>query len=402
MQRDSTRYSAADPSFKDSPQARSALPPPLLREGEKVQPSWLYQFLKNPYKMRTATILRMPRFSLSDEEAMALVSYFAAVDKADNPAIDLDAPYIAIKQRDEGFLDERSREYGRRLTKAELNQRIQALKSAGKGEPSIWDRLVEKETEALTLEVRQAEKDVENATGPDKARAREKHNQLKKELDILKGKADDKKQDLVLSDWKQHDIYASDAYRLLTNKQACLQCHQVGSLLEPGPIGPRLDDVWQRLRPGWTRRWLASPQRLLVYPVGNNPMPQALPSDKKQYEDLFVGLEAARFARAEKQLKDTNTRLDKAEKDLKEADRRLDKAIAAESEEDRGKAEKERAAAVKAVASATRARDDARQVIAQYPLNQVTAIRDILMVYPKVADMPENRYYRPLAQAGEK
>lgn len=334
---------------------------------------------------------------------MALVSYFAAVDKADNPDIDLDAPYVAIKQRDEGFLDEQSQQYAQRLTRAELNQRIQALKAPAKGEPSIWDRLLKKETEDLSLEVQQAAKDVENATGPDKDRAREKYNRLKKDLEVLNGKGHDaEKQDLVLNEWKQHDIYASDAYRLLTNKQACLQCHQVGSLLEPGPIGPRLDDVWQRLRPGWTRLWLASPQRLLVYPLGNNPMPQALPADKKQYEDLFVGIEAARFARAEKLFKDANTRLDKAEKDLKDADKRLDKAIAAESEGDRRKAEKDRATAQKAIAKATQDRDDARLVIAQYPLNQVTAIRDILMIYPKVADMPENRYYRPLAQAGEK
>src|SRR5207248_2790185 len=51
----------------DDPKARSGLPPPLLREGEKVQPGWLFQFLRNPYPIRTVTILHMPRFNMSDE-----------------------------------------------------------------------------------------------------------------------------------------------------------------------------------------------------------------------------------------------------------------------------------------------------------------------------------------------
>ncbi len=37
--------------------ARAALPPPLLREGEKTQPGWLYQFLLHPQQVRPATIL---------------------------------------------------------------------------------------------------------------------------------------------------------------------------------------------------------------------------------------------------------------------------------------------------------------------------------------------------------
>src|SRR5262249_26053041 len=32
----------------DTSNARSALPPPLVREGEKAQPEWLFKFLRNP------------------------------------------------------------------------------------------------------------------------------------------------------------------------------------------------------------------------------------------------------------------------------------------------------------------------------------------------------------------
>src|SRR5579871_699730 len=48
----------------ESPESRKALPPPLLREGEKTQPGWLAQFLRNPIRIRPVTILRMPRFNM--------------------------------------------------------------------------------------------------------------------------------------------------------------------------------------------------------------------------------------------------------------------------------------------------------------------------------------------------
>jgi mono/diheme cytochrome c family protein len=74
-------------SSGESPDARAALPPPppLLREGEKTQPAWLFQFLRNPFAIRPTTILRMPRFNMSDEEAADLVNYFAAADRVNNP-----------------------------------------------------------------------------------------------------------------------------------------------------------------------------------------------------------------------------------------------------------------------------------------------------------------------------
>lgn len=61
------------------------LPPPLVWEGKKVQTAWLHDFLLNPYPIRPAAFLRMPRFNMSSEEASALVNYFAAVDNASYP-----------------------------------------------------------------------------------------------------------------------------------------------------------------------------------------------------------------------------------------------------------------------------------------------------------------------------
>lgn len=61
------------------------LPPPLFGEGEKVQSNWLYEFLLEPYAIRPAVFLRMPKFNMSNDEATKLVNYFAAVDNAAYP-----------------------------------------------------------------------------------------------------------------------------------------------------------------------------------------------------------------------------------------------------------------------------------------------------------------------------
>jgi cytochrome c2 len=61
------------------------LPPPLVGEGAKVQPAWLYDFLLAPERIRPSSVLRMPHFNLSPEEAGKLVDYFAAVAGAEFP-----------------------------------------------------------------------------------------------------------------------------------------------------------------------------------------------------------------------------------------------------------------------------------------------------------------------------
>jgi hypothetical protein len=61
------------------------LPPPLHHEGEKVQTGWLHDFLLDPYAIRPATILRMPKFNMTSADAQALVEHFAAKEGAEFP-----------------------------------------------------------------------------------------------------------------------------------------------------------------------------------------------------------------------------------------------------------------------------------------------------------------------------
>jgi cytochrome c551/c552 len=61
------------------------VPPPLVGEGKKVLTGWLHDFLLDPYPIRPAVMLRMPKFNMSSAEASQLANYFAAVDGAEFP-----------------------------------------------------------------------------------------------------------------------------------------------------------------------------------------------------------------------------------------------------------------------------------------------------------------------------
>ena len=55
-------------------------PPILNYEGIKVQPNWLFQFLKSPYLIRPLTKATMPTFNLTEGEIVDLVGFFQARD----------------------------------------------------------------------------------------------------------------------------------------------------------------------------------------------------------------------------------------------------------------------------------------------------------------------------------
>ncbi|MCA9057343.1 MAG: hypothetical protein KDA85_02545 [Planctomycetaceae bacterium] len=150
------------------------LPPPLHNEGSKVQPGWLHSFLLNPYKIRPATFLRMPRFNMSPDDATKLVNYFAAVNNAEFPF--------------------------------ELNTRTQQGYLA------------------------YAEQQFEKQAG--------------------------------------HDDRLGQAMSIVTNSNYCVKCHLVGDFRPEGTdraLAPNLAQVQQRLRPEFTRDWIANPKRVLPY-----------------------------------------------------------------------------------------------------------------------------------------
>jgi cbb3-type cytochrome oxidase cytochrome c subunit len=84
------------------------LPPPLVREGLKVQTPWLTSFLHDPHMIRPAAQLRMPRFHFGKDdkspstETDSLANYFAARERAQ-------FPYQSIPEQNPSYLAERNK-----------------------------------------------------------------------------------------------------------------------------------------------------------------------------------------------------------------------------------------------------------------------------------------------------
>jgi len=71
-------------------------PPILVKEGIKLQPDWFVDFLKKPMRLRPWLKVRMPTFGLSDDEADAIVNYFAALDG-------YDVGPVVVESREESY-----------------------------------------------------------------------------------------------------------------------------------------------------------------------------------------------------------------------------------------------------------------------------------------------------------
>jgi len=70
------------------PEDKLTLAPPVLNgEGNKVQPNWLFGFLKKPVPLRPWLQIRMPTFGFSDHESNLLVSYFTGLSRVKIPYV---------------------------------------------------------------------------------------------------------------------------------------------------------------------------------------------------------------------------------------------------------------------------------------------------------------------------
>jgi hypothetical protein len=85
-----------------------------MGEGNKVQPGWLHSFLLEPFPIRPATFLRMPKFNMSPQDATELVNYFAAKDNADFPfTFAPEQTYVHLEQKQRAFAEETGGDEGR-------------------------------------------------------------------------------------------------------------------------------------------------------------------------------------------------------------------------------------------------------------------------------------------------
>jgi mono/diheme cytochrome c family protein len=60
-------------------------PPTLTPEGSRVQPDWLYAFLRGPITIRPWLTVRMPTFGLEDQHWNGVIRYFGAISNTIGP-----------------------------------------------------------------------------------------------------------------------------------------------------------------------------------------------------------------------------------------------------------------------------------------------------------------------------
>ena len=315
----------------DSARARLLVPPSLIGQGERTQPEWLYQFLLNPYPVRTMSVLRMPRFNMAKDDAKALVDYFGAVERMRNPGAGLSYPYEMIAQQDpanESYWRQKSIDYVVKLKatpfpgakdKSFFDKKVEELQP-------VWQQVLkdyeaqkaEAQSKMNAWEVRAKASKEREVEAKKKLDAAPKEGGLKAEFEKLQAIADsDAKQmdswksaldeltarvtdssvDKQKVAWMEKDAYITDAFRLVMNRTLCLQCHSIGPIETKNEImGPPLTNAYQRLRPGWTERWIAHPQRFLPY---ESSMPPNFPADKPgQFQEFFVGTPLERIQAA--------------------------------------------------------------------------------------------------------
>lgn len=283
--------------YGDSGEARGSLPPPLIGQGERTQPDWLYTFLMNPQPVRKLSILRMPKFNMSSEEAKALVDYFAGVSRQTNPGVGLTYPRETIVQRDD--LDS---EYWRGKNAAyvahlkaspardmdgNVIKGMTAFEQRVADYKPVWERMSKEQERVLNADLQKLTdlaqartKDIESREAALKTE-KDKKAELEKEIEALKlslkdinadkGKVEASLKSLDIASlqkaWEEKEAYAADAFRLVTSRKLCTQCHQVGNIApsEKDKQGPPLALANQRLRPNWVENWVNKPQRFVPY-----------------------------------------------------------------------------------------------------------------------------------------
>ncbi len=284
-----------------SGQARASLPPSLIGQGERTQTAWLYDFLLNPIPVRRMSILRMPKFNLSGEDARALVDYFSAVEQLSNPGTSLTVPHETLPQKtplDSSFWKSRNGEYVNRLqakTKLPDGKEGSLLEQRRAMYKATWDKVIAEQKPALEAEVKQQtetiaskEKALKDAKKEDVAGLKAALEKDQQTLKATQAELARLSPEGLEKNWLEREAYSADAWRLIANRTMCLQCHQVGNRPAGNPQtqGPPLALAHERLRPGWLERWISTPAFHVPY---TSVMPVNFPLTKQEYQQFLAG-----------------------------------------------------------------------------------------------------------------
>ena len=311
-----------DPTaYKDDSAAAVAVPPSIVGQGERTQGDWLYRFLLDPQPIRKMTVLRMPKFNMSKEEARTLVQYFTAVERTMNPGVGLTAPFEQIPQQGDlnnPFWTKANQDYVSRLKSTYPTTKGKDGKEEKSGDKSWYNKRMEELT-PIWLQIQRENQDLLKAAQGQlkvaKEQAEKGEELAKSEKDPIKKKVlEDQAANLgnIRTAWETEvkslevrtaqsapdqqqelfgakEAYITDAFRMLNNKQLCGQCHAIrpGMVVANQVQGPALYNVHERLRPGWLERWIAVPSHMVPHA---SLMPINFPADENnQYQNLLAG-----------------------------------------------------------------------------------------------------------------
>ena len=314
------RYGSLDPSGANARGLASA-PPSLIGQGERTQTAWITRFLLDPQPVRRMTVLRMPKFNMSQDEAQALAAYFASVSRQQNSGVRIEYPIEVIPQQapfDSTYWKKKNQEYIQRLKdtpapggkkslyelrleqlrpfwKGDLQPRLDAAKALADADKVFKEALqkridaAKKKAEAKKTTFGPAEEEaVKNAfdmyekPGLQSSIDAAKENVLAWEEEIARlAKAVHKipaaQQE---KEWEEQNAYVVDSFKVVN--KVCAACHQLGKIPQKlGIEGPPLTEVHNRLRADWTEEWIAGPkhfnyQSIMVANFGNKPSEQGL------------------------------------------------------------------------------------------------------------------------------
>lgn len=243
--------------------------PELTFIGDKLRPDWLFDFLKNPYTIRTSIKGRMPNLRLTDEEALSIIKFLLSLK-------DEQAPPVPEKFRFTG-LNQEFLVPGQTLTSADYFACFNCHQNGDKlpgGPPKDWAPDLSKARQRLDANwIYRWILNPQNFR-PNTAMPAFLPDEESGPADILGG--DEPSQIRALRDYvvSLGVEKVSEAYRLareeypnvsvaqgrsLVVKINCIGCHEIATLPQGKQVAPPLTHEGTRVRKDWLLKFLKEP-----------------------------------------------------------------------------------------------------------------------------------------------
>ena len=227
-------------------------PPVLIDEGGKLQPEWFYSFLLDPGAIRQQMRVRMPTFNITDDEAGAVVDYFA------NKSLIEHAPGYARALRMSLGSDLKRSMQGRGMPWPELVNQTSDRAPVSAAEAAALYGITAEQVEAI-----------EAGSAPDIAANFARIEAYGDSVGFRMADPVDPHHEAIPQRSTSYQPMVEEGDAIAFQGVVCFKCHWLnGAPPEqkdaPSAWAPDLGLARERLRPDWTRDWLWNPP--LKYP----------------------------------------------------------------------------------------------------------------------------------------